>query len=103
MNVCLMPTLEEWAEDLRRKGFQEVEAKRSANIGVISAIRPDGRTFRGILTRELKSGAAMRAIEESCSAEVVMLLVPFGKGAEAAQLARLSGDRGKIHVEEFMA
>lgn len=98
-----MPTLEEWAEDLGRKGFREVSMKKAGNIGTLSAIRPDGRTFRGILTRDLKGGAVMKALQEAQSAEVIILLVPFGKASEAVQLARLSGDRGKVHIEEFMA
>jgi predicted dinucleotide-binding enzyme len=98
-----MPSLEEWAEDLRRKGFREVAIARSGNVGTVSAFRPDGRTFRGILTRDLKGGATMRALQEAQAAEVIILLVPFGKATEAAQLARLSGDIGKVHIEEFMS
>jgi hypothetical protein len=98
-----MPSLEEWAEDLRRKGFREVAIAKTGSVGTVSATRPDGKTFRGILTRDLKGGATMKALQEAQSAEIIILLVPYGKASEAVQLARLSGDRGKVHIEEFMS
>jgi predicted dinucleotide-binding enzyme len=97
-----MPSLEEWAEDLTRKGFREIVTEKMGNVGIVSGTRPDGRVFRGILTRDVKGGTVMKALQAAQSAEVIILLVPFGKAKEAAQLARLSGDCGKVHVEEFM-
>jgi predicted dinucleotide-binding enzyme len=97
-----MPSLEEWAVDLQRKGFRELSTEKMGNVGIVSAIRPDGKTFKGILTRDIKGGTVMKALEAAQSAEVIVLLVPFGKAKEAAQMARLSGDIGKVHIEEFM-
>ncbi|OPY31937.1 MAG: hypothetical protein A4E32_01545 [Methanomassiliicoccales archaeon PtaU1.Bin124] len=93
-----------WREDLRRKGFTQVEIAQG-QLTFISALRPDGRRFRGFaafepLDLDLKLRQGLEdAVKEGC---MTFLVTSYDLMENARSTIKQWGFEKKVQLESVM-